>query len=186
MARSRKAKPVRLSTDDACAVLRRFGSVRARETSESNWQRPKPGGGTYSIPVARNREPLATGTLGSVIRLSGIDKRDFWRAASDRRWPPAIVTTRDGLGLTDHELTAALREPTLEQVRRWCSGEGEPAGVAASRLRALEALRTSVVRGSDRWPVWKWLREPHPTLGMRAPASALEETDDIAALTRRR
>lgn len=178
-----KAKPKRLSQDETEKILARFGSVLSRPSKESVWVRAKPGGGTWTISVARHPNPLATGTLGAIVRQSNIDKDDFWKAAQDRHWPPAIVTTRDGLGLTDEELRVALQTEKIADVQRWCGGEAVPEA-EQKRLMKLEHLRTRVERGTDKWPIWTWLRQPHPHFGGKAPVEALGDVDDPAALLR--
>jgi hypothetical protein len=176
-----KPQPKRLSQDETQKVLARFGAVLGRESCESVWVRPKPGGGTWTISVARHPKPLATGTLGSIVRQSNIDKDDFWKAAYDRHWPPPIVTTSGGLGLTAEELRVALQTEKIADVQRWCAGEAVPAA-EQDRLDRLEQLRTQVQRNSDKWPIWKWLREPHPQLGNIPPVAVLGDVDDPAAL----
>lgn len=158
----RKLKTRPLSSVEAADVLRRFGAVRARRTGEEMWHRPQAGGGTHVIPIPPDRKRLATGTLSSIVRLSGIAREDFWRAVHDPHWPPTARLYRDSFGLTDGEL-AGLTHATSTSVADWCSGRSEPHGDTADRLRVLGEVADRLRReeestGQPRRP-WKWIRE---------------------------
>ena len=184
MAKPRDARPRPLSPDEVGDVLERFGAIDQRNRGENTWWRAKEGGGTHIISVARHHNPLRPGTLGSIIRQSGIPKKEFWRADANKNWPPPIVATKGGLGLTKKELAAALRAE-LDDVESWLDGSAEPAGADARRLAALEEFRTSITSGtSDKHPVWKWLREPNAALDNDAPVKRLAEIQDFRALAR--
>lgn len=174
---------VRLSTAEAQEVLRRFGAVPARETGESNWIRPDPGNprGSANIVISRDRNPLGAGVTKSIIRHAKVDRDEFWAVAANPDLIPPIRTTREGLGLSDEQLAEALRADAAD-VAAWCAGNGGPAGAAVRRLADLESLRTSALKGSARWPIWRWLHSVHPNLRGRTPRELLGQLNAISDL----
>ena len=170
------------STANAENLLARFGARKPRDDGDASWERPFPGGGTRCIPVPRDRTRLARETLGSIIRHSGIHEDDWWRAASDRNWPPPIRRCRDALGLTNVEIAPILsiHETGVELM---CSGERAPGYFAASALAELIRLCSGVAAWhSPPGRVWKLLRAPHPACDGALPADVLQETRTIAEL----
>ena len=62
---------------EICRILTAHGFVRMRQTgSHIILRRELPGGDSTTVPVPNHRE-VATGTLKSIIRLSGLDARLF-------------------------------------------------------------------------------------------------------------
>ena len=170
------------STANAENLLARFGARKPRDDGDASWERPFPGGGTRCIPVPRDRTRLARETLGSIIRHSAIHEDDWWRAASDRNWPPPIRRCRDALGLTNVELARILsiHETGVELM---CSGERAPGYFAAGALAELIRLCAGVAAWhSPPGRVWKLLRAPHPACDGARPADVLQETRTIAEL----
>ena len=170
------------STANAEILLARFGARKPRDDGDASWERPFPGGGTRCVPVPRDRTRLARETLGSIIRHSAIHEDDWWRAASDRNWPPPIRRCRDALGLTNAELAPILsiHETGVELM---CSGERAPGYFAAGALAELIRLCSGVAAWhSPPGRVWKILRAPHPACHGARPADALQEPRTAAEL----
>lgn len=66
-----------LSAAEICRILAEHGFVRVRQAgSHIVMRRELPGGDSATVPVPKHRE-VATGTLKSIIRLSGLDDRLF-------------------------------------------------------------------------------------------------------------
>ncbi len=172
------------STANAENILARFGACNSQAGGDATWERPFPGGGTRCVPVPRDRLRLARETLGSIIRHSGIHEDDWWRAASDRNWPPPIRRRRDALGLTNGEIAPMLsiHETGVDLM---CSGERAPGYAASVVLAELDRLCAGVAAwDSPRGRVWKLMRDPHPACGGARPVDALGELRDIAELRR--
>ena len=66
-----------LPPSEICRILADHGFVRVRQAgSHIIMRRELPGGDSATVPVPNHRE-VATGTLKSIIRLSGIDPQFF-------------------------------------------------------------------------------------------------------------
>ena len=66
-----------LSPAEICRILAANGFVRVRQAgSHIMMRREFPGGDSATVPVPNHRE-VATGTLKSIIRLSGLDSKFF-------------------------------------------------------------------------------------------------------------
>lgn len=66
-----------LPAADICRILTAHGFVRVRQAgSHIIMRRELPGGDSATVPVPNHRE-VATGTLKSIIRLSGLDAQLF-------------------------------------------------------------------------------------------------------------
>lgn len=177
--RIRRQLSMTLGTRDAEDILSRFGARKMQETSETVWERPRPGGGTYCISVPHGRARLARRTLNAIIALSGISEDDWWMAAEDPSAPPPIRRCRDALGLTNAEMAPMLDIPEFS-IELMCAGRTEPGRDAANALAELNRLRAGVASWhAPRGRVWKMMREPHVACGGALPVDVLQERRDI-------
>jgi predicted RNA binding protein YcfA (HicA-like mRNA interferase family) len=68
-----------LSGKDVCGILAAHGFQQLRQHgSHVVMQKKLEGGGTVTVPVPNHKE-LKPGTLASIIRQSGVDRREFER-----------------------------------------------------------------------------------------------------------
>jgi predicted RNA binding protein YcfA (HicA-like mRNA interferase family) len=65
-----------LSGSDACAILARHGFTEVRRRGSHIVMQRKDAAGTTTVPVPDHRE-LRQGTLRSIIRQSGLSRREF-------------------------------------------------------------------------------------------------------------
>jgi hypothetical protein len=180
--RIRRQLSMTLGTRDVEDILSRFGARKTRETAETIWERPRPGGGTYCIAVPRDRTRLARRTLNAIIGLSGISEDDWWMAAEDPSFPSPIRRCRDALGLTNAEMAPMLDIPELS-LELMCSGKTEPGRGAVRALAELNRLRAGVASWhAPRGRPWKLMREPHMACGGALPADLLQERRDTGEL----
>jgi predicted RNA binding protein YcfA (HicA-like mRNA interferase family) len=65
-----------LSGREVCRILQRHGFVEVRQRGSHIVMQRRTGAGTVTVPIPDHRE-LASGTLLSIIRQSGVPRAEF-------------------------------------------------------------------------------------------------------------